>query len=377
MNAALVKGAAALLTDRDVRSSAGKLVLVIISPLLLIVMLFTSIGAGASEHNREVIDTLFEYRTVPASAPAEFRQYIEGMQMYFRKIDEQAAALQQETEGPLDTIQMKSMFLSMFLEETIPSYTDEDMKSYAMCYVEETASEDASEDEKEKNAEEDKDSEDADKEKKKYSVLYDLDAITENIRSGMNITVSEKMIESYQSIIGYVNPGKNASTDGEGIPLSEEFAEIIKESEKKPYVGGIMGSPFADGWQTKVTSEFGSRSPITLPDGTVTDEAHTGMDMGAAGGTPILAVNDGTVVYVRNHSIGLGLHLAIDHGDGILSVYGHTSRIIVKEGDRIRKGQKIAEVGTTGYSTGNHLHLEIWEDGKAQNPRNYLEQYRR
>ena len=377
MNSALVKGAAALLTDRDVRRSAGKLVLVILSPLLLMVMLFTSIGAGASEHNREVIDTLFEYKAIPASVPAEFRQYIEEMQMYFRKIDEQAAVLQQETEGALDIIQMKSMFLAMFLEGSVPSYTDEDMKSYAMCYVKETASDDASEDEKEGNAEEGKDSEDADKEKKKYSVLYDLDAITENIRSGMNMAITGEMIKSYQSIIGYMNPGKNASTDGEGIPLSEEFAEIIKESKKKPYVGGSMGSPFSDGWQAKVTSEFGSRSPITLPDGTVTDEAHTGMDMGAAGGTPILAVNDGTVVYVRNHSIGLGLHLAIDHGDGILSVYGHTSRIIVKEGDKIRKGQKIAEVGTTGYSTGNHLHLEIWEDGKAQNPRNYLEQDRR
>ncbi|MEJ8737979.1 M23 family metallopeptidase [Erysipelotrichaceae bacterium HCN-30851] len=372
MHSAVIKSITVLLTDKDVRKFGAKLLLVIISPLLLIVMLFTSIGAGASEHNKEVIDTLFEYKAIPASAPAEFRQYMETMQTYFRKIDEQADVLQQEIDiGALDTDQMKALFLAMFLEEPIPAYTDEDMKNYTLCFVKEKASNDDSKDEAN---DKDKDTEDTDKDKKKYSVIYDLSTIAENIRSRMSFIITEEMINNYQSIIGYVNPGMNASTDGEGIPLSEEFADIIEESKKKPYAGGSMGSPFADGWQAKVTSEFGSRSPITLPDGTVTDSVHTGMDMGAAGGTPILAVNDGTVVYVRNHSIGLGLHLAIDHGGGILSVYGHTSRIIVKEGDEIKKGQKIAEVGTTGYSTGNHLHLEIWEDGKAQNPRNYLEQ---
>lgn len=372
MHSAVIKSIAVLLTDKDVRKFGTKLLLVIISPLLLIVMLFTSIGAGASEHNKEVIDTLFEYKAIPASAPAEFRQYMETMQTYFRKIDEQADVLQQEIDiGALDTDQMKALFLAMFLEEPIPAYTEEDMKNYMLCFVKEKASNDDSKDEAD---DKDEDIEDTDKDKKKYSIIYDLSTITENIRLRMSFIITGEMINNYQSIIGCVNPGMNASTDGEGIPLSEEFADIIEESKKKSYAGGTMGSPFADGWQAKVTSEFGSRSPITLPDGTVTDSVHTGMDMGAAGGTPILAVNDGTVVYVRNHSIGLGLHLAIDHGRGILSVYGHTSRIIVKEGDEIKKGQKIAEVGTTGYSTGNHLHLEIWEDGKARNPRNYLEQ---
>lgn len=372
MHSAVIKSITVLFTNKDVRKFGTKLLLVIISPLLLIVMLFTSIGAGASEHNKEVIDTLFEYKAIPASAPAEFRQYMETMQTYFRKIDEHADVLQQEIDiGALDTDQMKALFLAMFLEEPIPAYTDEDMKNYKLCFVKEKASNDDSKDEAD---DKDKNSEDTDKDKKKYNVIYALSTITENIRSRMSFIITEEMINNYQSIIGYVNPGMNASTDGEGIPLSEEFADIIEESKKKPYVGETMGSPFADGWQAKVTSEFGSRSPITLPDGTVTDSVHTGMDMGAPGGTPILAVNDGTVVYVRNHSIGLGLHLAIDHGGGILSVYGHTSRIIVKEGDEIKKGQKIAEVGTTGYSTGNHLHLEIWEDGKAQNPRNYLKQ---
>ena len=95
--------------------------------------------------------------------------------------------------------------------------------------------------------------------------------------------------------------------------------------------------------------------------------------MAAAQGTPIVAINDGIVVCVRNYQTGLGLHLVIDHGGGVLSVYGHTSRIIVQEGDQVKQGQKIAEVGTTGASTGNHLHLEIWENGRCQNPRNYLE----
>lgn len=169
-----------------------------------------------------------------------------------------------------------------------------------------------------------------------------------------------------------MNPGLNAKTDGDGVAVSVQLQTIIIESGKKDFVGGEMRSPFEDDWKTKVTSEFGHRDEIKLPDGTVTSSIHTGLDMGAAKGTAIVAINDGEVVYVRNHQKGLGLHLVIDHGGGKLSIYGHTSKILVKEGDKVKSGQKIAEVGSTGYSTGNHLHLEIWENGKCQNPRNYL-----
>ena len=365
MHSALLKAAVTLVSSEDTRKLAKKLVLVILSPFLLIILALGAVGEGASQHNQEVINTLFEYKAIPTNAPIEFQQYMEAMQNYFRKIDEIIEQTQPKVkEGVLDPIQIKSLFLSIYMQETAPILTDEQLNTYVLCFtetVENTQNKESNE------------KEETEEPLKTLKVLYDMDMISMNVQDRMQITISEDMLKNYQAIVSYVNPGFNASTDGEGVALSTEFAPLIEKSNKKKYVGGEMGSPFSDGWQDKVTSEFGHRDEITLPDGSVTGTAHTGLDLGAPGGTPILAVNDGEVVYVRNHQTGLGLHLVVDHGGGKLSVYGHTSRIIVKEGDKVKKGQKIAEVGTTGFSTGNHLHLEIWEDGKAQNPRNYLE----
>lgn len=107
----------------------------------------------------------------------------------------------------------------------------------------------------------------------------------------------------------------------------------------------------------------------------MTLSGHTGMGLGNGTpmGTPILAVNDGEIVYVRNHKVGLGLTLRLIMVEDIITVYGHTSRIVVKEGDKVKKGQKITEVGSTGWSTGPHLHLEYWIHGEVKNPREYLE----
>lgn len=365
MNGTILKAASTLITNKDVRKFGAKLLLVVFSPLLLIILLFTSIGSAGSQHNMEVVNTLFEYKAIPITAPLEFKEYMETMQGYFRKIDQQAEVIQpQIKEGTFDVIQIKSLFLATYVSEQAPILSDEEIQKYVMCFIEEL---EIVEDEEQK-----KDGKEEAEIQKRYKVIHDLETIKNNVQEAMQISLTDEMMNNYQSIVSYVNPGSNAPTTGEGVPLSEAFAGIVEASNQKDYVGGEMGSPFDDGWEDKITSEFGSRSPITLPDGTVTSKEHTGMDFGAMRGTPILSINDGTVVYVRNHSIGLGLHLVVDHGGGILSVYGHTSRIIVKEGDEVKKGQKIAEVGATGYSTGNHLHLEIWENEQPKDPRNYL-----
>lgn len=117
-----------------------------------------------------------------------------------------------------------------------------------------------------------------------------------------------------------------------------------------------------------VTSEFGSRyDPIT---GAMT--GHSGLDLGASKSTPICAVKAGTVKIVSYGSTGYGYHLNIDHGDGLVTLYGHCSKILVKEGQTVKAGDIIARIGSTGRSTGNHLHLEVQVNGTAKNPRNYL-----
>lgn len=139
-----------------------------------------------------------------------------------------------------------------------------------------------------------------------------------------------------------------------------------------PAFGGTegWGSPFVGkNWRVAVTSEFGNRvDPIT---GNV-DTFHDGIDIGYPVGTPINAVKDGIVTSVVYSNSGYGYHLEIDHGNGITTLYGHCSKILVTEGQNVSQGEVIALVGKTGRVTGAHLHLTVELDGSPENPRNYI-----
>lgn len=130
------------------------------------------------------------------------------------------------------------------------------------------------------------------------------------------------------------------------------------------------GSPFPGrNWKSAVTSEFGYRTdPVTGKKGTF----HAGMDIAFPVGTNISAVREGTVTAVNYYTTGYGYHIIIDHGGGYKTLYGHCSTLLVKEGEKVTKGQVIAKVGSTGKSTGPHLHINVYLNGKTQNPRNYI-----
>lgn len=98
---------------------------------------------------------------------------------------------------------------------------------------------------------------------------------------------------------------------------------------------------------------------------------HTGLDFPADVGTPILAAAGGVVVNEEFHP-AYGRMVEIDHGRGLVTRYAHASRVLVKAGDIVRRGQKVAEVGSTGRSTGPHLHFEVLVDGVPQNPARFL-----
>lgn len=98
---------------------------------------------------------------------------------------------------------------------------------------------------------------------------------------------------------------------------------------------------------------------------------HSGLDFTADSGTPIYAAADGVVKFASRHA-GYGKLVKIDHGSGLETRYAHASKILVKPGERIAKGQMIAKVGSTGRSTGPHLHYEIRLNGVALDPRKYL-----
>jgi murein DD-endopeptidase MepM/ murein hydrolase activator NlpD len=99
---------------------------------------------------------------------------------------------------------------------------------------------------------------------------------------------------------------------------------------------------------------------------------HPGLDLAGPLGTPIYATADGIVARAGWNSGGYGNLVEIDHGRGITTRYGHMSAILVKAGDRITRGQQIGRMGSTGRSTGNHLHYEVRIDGRAVNPMPFM-----
>lgn len=120
----------------------------------------------------------------------------------------------------------------------------------------------------------------------------------------------------------------------------------------------------ARGW---VTSGFGFRkSPFTG-----LRENHEGWDIAARSGSDVRATADGVVV-VAGREYGYGNMVEIDHGYGIVTRFGHNSRHLVNVGDRVKRGQIIAEVGSTGRSTGPHVHYEVLLNGVPVNPKNYI-----
>lgn len=113
-----------------------------------------------------------------------------------------------------------------------------------------------------------------------------------------------------------------------------------------------------------ISSRFGAISSVR-------SGAHTGLDIATSMGTPIVAAASGTVT-CASYQGNLGNLVKISHGNGIETYYGHCSKIYVKVGQQVSQGEKIAAVGSTGNSTGPHLHLEIRVNGVAYNPQNYL-----
>jgi murein DD-endopeptidase MepM/ murein hydrolase activator NlpD len=95
---------------------------------------------------------------------------------------------------------------------------------------------------------------------------------------------------------------------------------------------------------------------------------HPGIDLAGQYGTPIYATADGTVLRAGWNSGGYGNLVEIDHGRGITTRYGHMSIILVSEGQHVTRGQQVGRMGSTGRSTGNHLHYEVRIDGRAVNP---------
>lgn len=141
--------------------------------------------------------------------------------------------------------------------------------------------------------------------------------------------------------------------------------EIRRKQSAAKYVGGKMTWPAPE--YTRITSPFGYRMHPILK----RKKLHTGIDIGIPLGKNIVAAQSGKVIY-SGWLGGYGKVVMIDHGGGIVTLYAHNSRLLVKEGQNVKRGQVISKCGSTGMSTGPHLHFEVRENGKYVDPTKYV-----
>lgn len=175
-----------------------------------------------------------------------------------------------------------------------------------------------------------------------------------------DISTKEAAIKEYEAMIAQ----ENAEIAALEKAVAEEKARLEAE-QARVYNGGVFVWPCPS--YKRISDEYGNRIHPILG----TQQFHNGLDMAAPGGSPILAAYDGDVVAAAYNG-SMGNYIMIDHGSGLYTIYMHCSALHVSKGQTVSKGQKIAAVGSTGRSTGNHLHFSVRLNGSYVSPWNYL-----
>lgn len=194
------------------------------------------------------------------------------------------------------------------------------------------------------------------------AVVYSLDEaknVVEEIKEEFDgdLDLNIGVVEIYES--NYI---ALESVETAVATINDDALVQEKLKEKEATVNGVtLHLPLSETAKTMISSRFGSRN----------GGYHSGLDIATASGTPIYATASGTVTYAGWQG-GYGNLVIISHGNGVETYYAHCSKIYVSKGDTVETGDLISAVGSTGNSTGPHLHLEVRINGVAQNPQNYL-----
>ncbi len=175
-----------------------------------------------------------------------------------------------------------------------------------------------------------------------------------------DIANQEKAIQEYDAEIAAQN---QLIKEVEAAIAADKAA--LAEAQRLHYNGGKFAWPAPK--YTRISDPFGWRMHPTLH----VQKFHNGVDLAAPGGSPILAAYDGKVV-AAGYSSSMGNYIMIDHGDNLMTVYMHASALYVSKGATVTRGQKIAAVGSTGRSTGNHLHFGVRKNGEYVDPMPYI-----
>lgn len=192
-----------------------------------------------------------------------------------------------------------------------------------------------------------------------------INTVKEENEEELNLNVIEKYTNNSDEI--NTSEIEIAKVDAKA-KVSEEIEEEKKQKEEEERINNM---PSINGIKLAVLPITGTISSRYGVSSSIRSSTHTGLDIAAPQGTPIKAVAEGTVT-CASYNGSYGNLVKIDHGNGIETWYGHTSKMYVTVGQKVEAGEVIAAVGSTGNSTGPHLHLEIRINGQHVNPQQYL-----
>jgi murein DD-endopeptidase MepM/ murein hydrolase activator NlpD len=204
-----------------------------------------------------------------------------------------------------------------------------------------------------------------------YRTFFELEPIPHSIReAGLGGTERYPNLQGYETSPLMVDLNQRADLTGIRMDIqSRSFGDLLQEADRhnrlmlhKPSIQPVSLQDFY--W---ISSVFGYRTDPVYKHRAM----HYGVDFAAEIGTPVYATGDGVVKWTRVSSNGYGRVVAIDHGFGILTLYGHLHEIMVHTGQKIKRGNVLGTIGETGKSTGPHLHYEVREKGRAVNPKHF------
>ena len=191
--------------------------------------------------------------------------------------------------------------------------------------------------------------------------------LKENELDNVDLSIIEKYTEEAEKIEATSLEIAKSTIEEKVEKKAEEVQKQKEEQERLEKMPSINGIKLAvQPISGVITSRYGVSSRLRK-------STHTGLDIAASTGTPIKVIADGTVT-CASYQGSYGKLVKIDHGNGLETWYGHTSKMYVSVGQKVTAGDIIALVGSTGNSTGPHLHLEIRINGEHVNPQNYLYQ---
>ena len=204
-----------------------------------------------------------------------------------------------------------------------------------------------------------------------YRIYFEANPIPEEQRkAGFGGVNRYRALEGYNNSEIIINTTKKLDELKKRIFIQSKSLDEIQKlgAEKESLLAAIPAiQPLSNEDLTRMASGYGWRSdPFTKA-----RKFHKGMDFTAPRGTPVYASGDGIVKRADSKSTGYGKHIRIDHEYGYLTLYAHLSKYNVKKGQKVKRGDLIGFVGSTGRSEAPHLHYEVYKDGQNVNPINY------